>query len=540
MASYHCTVKVGGKGKAAAHSAYLAREGKYSGRERYEDLEASGSGNMPKWAAHNPAHLWAAADAHERANGATYREIEAALPRELTPEQRRELVEDFIAQEIGDRHAYQWAIHTPEAALEGDEQPHVHIIYTERTVDGIDRDPEQYFKRYNAKNPERGGCRKDSAGTEERLQATRERWASVQNAHLERHGHEARVDHRSLKDQGIDRQPEKHLGGRGVRQLQEADLSALLERRAAEGERERAERQVSSIIDLSGDLAAAKADRDRRQAEKQRREQEERQQQERAERERIERMSSKELAQEIERQRPRRVHDLVEIDRDVMAAENERNALQNRHTEAGSTSAKYRDQAAAWREKHKVQAWLHDKGIGHSPALRQLEEQRDAAKTEWLTTGPRIQDADLRVRIARDAAYLRINAEQAPALAKVAELEKVKEAKARQEREAEAKRLAEVAQQRQRADLGREFAGMAAKRAMKASGWRDNSEDWQATPEVLRRIIDDFNKKPEEQRKLAIAALSHPKAEAQATALRQLMDERRENVRQLDRGPSLG
>lgn len=85
MASYHCTVKVGGKGKAASHSAYISREGKYSGRERYEDLESTAYGNMPKWAAHNPAHFWNAADEHERANGATYREIEVALPRELDP-----------------------------------------------------------------------------------------------------------------------------------------------------------------------------------------------------------------------------------------------------------------------------------------------------------------------------------------------------------------------------------------------------------------------------------------------------------------------
>ena len=266
MASYHCSVKVGGRGKAASHAAYIAREGQYSGRERYEDLEATGYGQMPAWAAHNPAHFWNAADEHERANGATYREIEVALPRELDPAQRRELVEDFIRQELGERHAYQWAIHTPKAALEGREQPHAHIMYSERTRDGIERDPAQYFKRYNAKAPERGGCRKDSAGTVERLQATRERWASVQNAHLERRGHAARVDHRSLAAQGIERAPERHLGGRGVRRLQEADISALLERRAAEGELERAQQQVSSLIDLSGDLAAAKAERDRRQA----------------------------------------------------------------------------------------------------------------------------------------------------------------------------------------------------------------------------------------------------------------------------------
>jgi MobA/MobL family len=69
-----------------------------------------------------------------------------------------------------------------------------------------------------------------------------------------------RVDHRSLKDQGIDREPEKHLGAIGVNRLNAHDISALLERRAAEGELERAQREVS-IIDLSGDLKRAKAER---------------------------------------------------------------------------------------------------------------------------------------------------------------------------------------------------------------------------------------------------------------------------------------
>ena len=267
MASYHCCVKVGSKGKAASHAAYISRDGKYSERERYEDLESSAYGNMPKWAEHNPAHFWQAADEYERANGATYREIEVALPRELNSTQRRQLVEDFIAKEIGNKHAYQWAIHTPKAALEKGDQPHAHIMYSERTIDGIDRDPDKYFKRFNAKAPEMGGCRKDSAGTEERLQHTRERWATVQNVHLERHGHTVRVDHRTLEAQGIERPAEKHLGGQRIRLLKEADISALLERRAAEGERERAQKAVSSLIDLSADLTAAKAERDRQQAE---------------------------------------------------------------------------------------------------------------------------------------------------------------------------------------------------------------------------------------------------------------------------------
>ena len=266
MASYHLTAKIGAKGKAASHAAYISREGKYSGRERYEDLEATGYGNMPKWAEHAPANFWIAADEYERANGSAYREIEVALPRELTPDERRGLVEDFVRRELGDQHVYQWAIHTPKAALEKGEQPHAHIMYSERRLDGIERDPDQFFKRYNAKNPEKGGAQKASGGKargemKQELLELRERWADVQNIHLQLNGHDVRVDHRSLKDQGLDREPEKHLGGVGVRSLAPRDVFALLEHRTAEGEKERAQRAVSSLIDLSGDLSSAIADR---------------------------------------------------------------------------------------------------------------------------------------------------------------------------------------------------------------------------------------------------------------------------------------
>ena len=268
MASYHCSVKVGGKGKASGHAAYIAREGRYAERDGYEDLEATGHGNLPAWADGEPALFWTAADRHERANGATYREIEIALPRELNPAQRQDLVLDFIRHEIGDRHAHQWAIHNPGAALAGGEQPHAHLMYSERTLDGIERDPAQYFKRYNGKHPELGGCRKDSAGTEERLLETRQRWAEVQNAHLQQYGHAARVDHRSLADQGIDRSPEQHLGGRRVRQLGPEQREALLERRDAENELLQSQQELAPF-DLAQHLHELIAAATRREQEEQ-------------------------------------------------------------------------------------------------------------------------------------------------------------------------------------------------------------------------------------------------------------------------------
>ena len=100
---------------------------------------------MPEWAQDNPNLFWQCADEFERKNGSTYREIEIALPRELTLQQRKELVQTFVEQELGEKHAYTWAIHNPKASIEGGEQPHAHIMYSERLQDGIERSPDQFL-----------------------------------------------------------------------------------------------------------------------------------------------------------------------------------------------------------------------------------------------------------------------------------------------------------------------------------------------------------------------------------------------------------
>jgi len=266
MASYHLSVKTGGKGSASPHADYISREGKYA-REKDSDLEHKEAGNMPAWAAHKPAEFWKATDTFERANGCTYREIEIALPRELKPEQRLELVRDFVRQEIGERHAYQFAIHNPKAAIAGGEQPHAHIMFSERMNDGIDRDPQQYFKRANAKEPERGGAKKVRFGEtpterKEHLVAQRERWADLQNTHLERHQHTDRVDARSLKAQGIEREPERHLGAGQVQRFDTHQLQAILERREAERQVQQYRDERDSVIDVTTSLREALSERD--------------------------------------------------------------------------------------------------------------------------------------------------------------------------------------------------------------------------------------------------------------------------------------
>lgn len=209
------SVKVGKSGTGAAHADYISREGKYASKEK-DDLEQVVSGNLPAWADHS-SDFWKAADEHERANGSVYREFELALPRELTKAQRLTLVQEFVEQEIGDRHAYTFAIHNPKAAIDGGEQPHAHIMFSERTIDGTPRSAEQYFKRYNAKQLERGGCQKANTAktpTERKadLVQRRERWADMQNKHLTKYGHTEQVTHLSLEARGIERAVEPHLG----------------------------------------------------------------------------------------------------------------------------------------------------------------------------------------------------------------------------------------------------------------------------------------------------------------------------------------
>ncbi|WP_194714647.1 MobA/MobL family protein [Noviherbaspirillum soli] len=232
MASFHLTIKSGKKSTASNHAAYITRQGKYVNKE---DLVFTGYGNMPSWAQDNPAAFWKAGDKYERANGAVYREHEIALPEELTHEQQKELVDDMISAMVGDK-PYQYAVHAPISSLEGSTNTHLHLMFSDRMQDGIERSPEQTFSRYNAKQPENGGCKKDSGGKNrlvlrDEVINTRKTCAELQNAALEKHGHAARVDHRSLKAQGINRVPESHLGPTRIQGMSEGDKACIVKKR---------------------------------------------------------------------------------------------------------------------------------------------------------------------------------------------------------------------------------------------------------------------------------------------------------------------
>ncbi|MGB8518219.1 MAG: MobA/MobL family protein [Gallionella sp.] len=223
MASYHFSIKSGKKGTAAEHARYITREGKHKKDDDNNDLVITQHGNLPDWTNGNPLSLWNEADKHERANGSVYREFEIALPNELSTEQQLEIAKNLIKDHVKNK-PYQFALHCPTSSIEGSPQPHLHLMMSDRLDDGLDRAPEQFFKRYNTKHPARGGCKKDSGGKEprvlkEQVVTMRKNIAITINEALEKNGHSSRVDHRSHYEKGLTQEPERHLGQVGIKNL---------------------------------------------------------------------------------------------------------------------------------------------------------------------------------------------------------------------------------------------------------------------------------------------------------------------------------
>lgn len=153
-------------GTASGRFHYITRTMHFESHKEnvHETVEFVRSGNLPSFAKGNPGTFWQATDIYERSNGRTCSSLVIALPKELTVEQRIELAEAFI-EEFADRYRYPFttAIHNHPGSFGGQAQPHLHFMYSERHVDGIERTAEQFFKRYNPQNPQQGGAQKLTA-----------------------------------------------------------------------------------------------------------------------------------------------------------------------------------------------------------------------------------------------------------------------------------------------------------------------------------------------------------------------------------------
>ena len=163
MATYHLRVKndtqpSGTKVSAKRHADYILRE---DGKSHVDYINREGaqgektdcvfkSSQLPKWAKGSAQKFFSAATRYEDKGNRRYKEIELSLPNELILEQNCEIVDRFIANHLSN-HYYAYAIHEKAGELSGERHPHVHIMFSERLIDDVEKKDERpackYFRR---------------------------------------------------------------------------------------------------------------------------------------------------------------------------------------------------------------------------------------------------------------------------------------------------------------------------------------------------------------------------------------------------------
>jgi Ti-type conjugative transfer relaxase TraA len=208
MAIYHLHVKVIGRksgSSAVASAAYrsasrlrderLDRSQDFSAKRGVVHSEVMLPENAPE-AWRDRERLWNDVEAFEvRKDAQLAREVEFAIPREMTQAHGIELARDFVQAEfvhrgmIADLNVH-W-----DMAEDGMPKPHAHVMLTMRKVD------ENGF-----------GPKVRDWNRTEMVERWRERWAEFANERLAKLDIDARIDHRSLEAQGIALEPQSQIG----------------------------------------------------------------------------------------------------------------------------------------------------------------------------------------------------------------------------------------------------------------------------------------------------------------------------------------
>jgi len=206
---------------------------------------------------------------HKRGDAVLAREFTLALPHELPAKERERLAFDY-GRELADRYgiAVDVAVHAPDR--EGDNRNyHAHVLMSACSVaqDGT----------LGKKAVELDPIHCQRAKVENFAERERPRWAELHNERMAELGQVERIDHRRLVEQGIDREPTRHLGLAAIgyerrtgdmsrrRQDMEAETAMRLQRAAELGAQERAQQAERSqlVIVASTDVSDAIQERDR-------------------------------------------------------------------------------------------------------------------------------------------------------------------------------------------------------------------------------------------------------------------------------------
>jgi Ti-type conjugative transfer relaxase TraA len=208
MAIYHLHVKVIGRksgSSAVASAAYrsgsrlleerLDRSHDFSTKRGVVHSEVMLPENAPE-AWRDRERLWNDVEAFEiRKDAQLAREVEFALPREMTQAQGIELARDFVQAEFVDRGMIADLNVHWDMAEDGMPKPHAHVMLTMRAIDenGFGRKVRDWNRT-------------------EMVERWRERWAEIANERLAELDIDARIDHRSLEAQGIALEPQSQIG----------------------------------------------------------------------------------------------------------------------------------------------------------------------------------------------------------------------------------------------------------------------------------------------------------------------------------------
>ncbi|CDX58806.1 putative Conjugal transfer protein, traA [Mesorhizobium plurifarium] len=244
MAIYHLHVKVIARkagSSAVASAAYRSASRLRDERiDRVQDFSAKRGvvhsevmlpDNAPEsWS--DRGRLWNDVEAFEvRKDAQLAREVEFALPRELSQAQGIELARDFVQAEFVSRGMVADVNVHWEKAEDGSPKPHAHIMLTMRSVD------ENGF-----------GPKVRDWNRTELIERWRQRWAELANERLAELDIDARIDHRSLEAQGSALEPQTQIGAPAQR-IEGSGLDAVeIEADRAELHREIARNNGARII----------------------------------------------------------------------------------------------------------------------------------------------------------------------------------------------------------------------------------------------------------------------------------------------------
>ena len=140
--------------------------------------------------------LWNAVEAGEvRKDAQLAREVEFAIPREMTQDQGVALARDFVQREFVDQGMVADLNVHWDRGPDGLLKPHAHVMLTMREVgeDGFGKKVRDWNRT-------------------ERLEHWRERWAEHVNGRLSELDIDAQIDHRSFADRGVALEPQHKIG----------------------------------------------------------------------------------------------------------------------------------------------------------------------------------------------------------------------------------------------------------------------------------------------------------------------------------------